>query len=261
MKHMEGKRFQFFIRAGLFLIILSAIITIVIYLPYQAPVQKLKIDIHGNVRIHEEELRDLIIYMSRTQKEGLSLEEIKMTLLLNPFIEKVKIQKISPYHLIVDIKEVRAGYYEHIGPEIREKKVNGEIIQENILCSDSKKIKKIENFDQKIVFYLTKEDLNNNVPQKYKRDIILLWEKTHLQYYGFWQNISEIRFKRKNARIVVQVFPVKTNAVINVYSVWNVELLKKLEAVMVLLLKEYNKTFRAIDLYEKNAIVRYIENS
>lgn len=255
---MGASGFRFLIRAGLFLVTLSSVLLIIHYLPLDKPKDKLKIDINGNKRISKKELKELILYISRTEKEGLSLKDIKTTLLLNPFIDSVEIIKSSENHIIVNIKEVSGVYYEQHGSEILEKKINGEVLEENILVNRSRYAKKVENFDQKIVFYLTKGDLNNNVPQRYKRDIILLWEKTNLQYYGLWQNISEIRFIRKNDRMIARVFPVKTNAAINVYSVWNEALIKKLEAVLFLLMAQHEKKYREVDLYDKNAIIREI---
>ncbi len=247
-------------RIGLVLVVLSSILMGVLFLPDLKTSSRPKIDITGTERINENELRDTILYLIRSDKNGIREEDIKAAILMDPMVESVEVRKTGKNNLSIKIKEVESSFFEHFQDGISEKKMNEDTIQENILIEGSTGGKKVKNFGQKIVFYLTKEGTNNIVPEKIKSDIIRLWERTHIRYYGVWSNISEISFIREKDEIFSSVFPVNLHARINIYSPWDEETLRRLEAVIYLLRSSKGIGFRQVDLYEKNAFVRELKN-
>gem|GEM_PF-3513076 len=247
-------------RIGLILVVLSSIAMGVLFLPGLKTSSRPKIEITGTERINENELRDTILYLIRSDKNGIRDEDIKVAILMDPMVESVEVRKTGNNHLSVKIKEVEGSFFEHFQEGISERKMNEDTIQENILIGNSTEGKKVKNFDQKIVFYLTKEDTNNNIPKKLKRDIIRLWEQTHVRYYGAWSNISEISFIREKDELFSSVFPVNLHARINIYSPWDEDTLRRLEAVIYLLRASKGNGFRKVDLYEKNAFIRELKN-
>lgn len=89
---------------------LFSILTILFFASLKGPVFTLReIKVEGVKSIREKEIMEAISPFINRELFGIDEEQIRKILALNPFVKDVKVKKLYPFSLIIDIEEKRSS--------------------------------------------------------------------------------------------------------------------------------------------------------
>lgn len=95
---------------SILLLSLFPILTIVFFASLKGPFFTLReIKVEGTRNIREKEIMEAISPFVDRELFGIDEEQIRKVLALNPFIKDVKVKKLYPFSLIIDIEEKRSS--------------------------------------------------------------------------------------------------------------------------------------------------------
>ncbi|MDH5717150.1 MAG: FtsQ-type POTRA domain-containing protein [Spirochaetia bacterium] len=212
--------------------------------------------IKGCKHLKDQELKETVLYLIQTEKKGVSAEQIKDTLILNPRIKDAFVKIRPGKKILIELTEketVYAAISNTSGISVfKEYDINDNLMSESDLSEN------ILYIDSKVpIFYLTVPKENKMYAQELKRDIIKLWQKTKDKYGFIWQRISEIEISSVN----------KNHSIFNIYSADlpariilemepNEKMLQRLWSVFYMLEKQKANKWYDIEIYQHYAVTR-----
>lgn len=212
-----------------------------------------QITIEGNQILGEKELQDVVLYLLRSAKDGVSADEIRQALLLNPRIAAARVAILPARRIRIAIEERRLEYLENEGHGMAEKDATGTMIAENVSQLHR------DLTPDKVVFYLTFRDPSADKPRS---DIIRLWRKTRERYAFLWQRVSEIGIQRVEGQSAgshswrYRIFSAGLRSCVVHEGDFTEETLRRLWAVYAYLETQLPRAVTLVDLQENSAIVR-----
>lgn len=223
-----------------------------------------QVAIEGNRILSEKEITDVVTYLLRAAKDGVSSDEIRDALLLNTRIETAKVTVLPGRKINIRINERALEYLQNEDTGVAEKDHAGLTIVEN--ASQLHK----DLTPDKVIFYLTFGTESSVSP---KRDIIRLWKDTKEKYAFLWQRLAEIEIrplKERNAEAGMtekagiwryRIYSAGIRSCVVYEGRFSEETLRRLWAVYAYLEAKLPRSVTLVDLQENSAIIREMKST
>lgn len=223
-----------------------------------------QISIEGNRILTEKEISDVVTYLLRAAKDGVSSDEIRDALLLNTRIESAKVTVLPGRKITIRLSERTLEYLQNEEAGVAEKDHTGTTIVEN--ASQLHK----DLTPDKVIFYLTFGTESMVSP---KSDIIRLWKDTREKYAFLWQRLAEIEIrplKDRNAEAGMtekagiwryRIYSAGIRSCVVYEGRFSEETLRRLWAVYAYLEAKLPRSVTLIDLQENSAIIREMKST
>lgn len=223
-----------------------------------------QVAIEGNRILTEKEITDVVTYLLRAAKDGVSSDEIRDALLLNTRIETAKVTVLPGRKINIRINERTLEYLQNEDTGVAEKDHAGLTIVENasLLHKDLT--------PDKVIFYLTFGTESSVSP---RRDIIRLWKDTKEKYAFLWQRLAEIEIrplKERNAEAGMtekagiwryRIYSAGIRSCVVYEGRFSEETLRRLWAVYAYLEAKLPRSVTLVDLQENSAIIREMKST
>ena len=221
-----------------------------------------QVSIEGNRILTEKEITDVVTYLLRAAKDGVSSDEIRDALLLNTRIESAKVTVLPGRKITIRINERTLEYLQNDEAGVAEKDHTGATIVEN--ASQLHK----DLTPDKVIFYLTFGTESSTAQASPKSDIIRLWKDTREKYSFLWQRLAEIEIrplKERNAEAGMtekagiwryRIYSAGIRSCVVYEGRFSEETLRRLWAVYAYLEAKLPRSVTLVDLQENSAIIR-----
>ncbi|HRP69712.1 MAG TPA: FtsQ-type POTRA domain-containing protein [Turneriella sp.] len=254
---------------GVLLITLGAVLTTWFFVKRHAGGDGWRITVEGNRIVTEKEIQEVVEYLLKAAKDGVSADEIRDTLLLNPRIQTAKVSVLPAQKIHVTVTERLVAYLQNEQEGIAEKDAAGVTIVENVATLNK------DLTPDKVIFYLT---FRNESPESPRSDIIRLWQKTHEKYAFLWQRFAEIEIRplrrgtdtsgqeagegkgNDNHLWRYRIYSAGVRSCIVYEGRFSEETLRRLWAVYAYLETKLPRSVTLVDLQENSAIIREMKN-
>lgn len=240
------------IYAGAALFAIGAILMIWFLVKRHSGAGEWQVNVDGNQILSEKEVQEVVVYLLRAANDGVSSNEIKDALLLNPRIATAYVTVLPGRRVNVSITERSLEYLQHEENGVAEKDPSGQTIAEGV-----SKIHKDFTPD-KVIFYLTFGGESMVSP---RRDIIRLWKQTRDKYSFLWQRISEIEIRPLRGDLYrFRIFSAGLKSCTVFEGRFSEETLRRLWAVFAYLEVKLPHAMTLVDLQENSAIIREMKS-
>ncbi|MBN8222700.1 MAG: FtsQ-type POTRA domain-containing protein [Spirochaetes bacterium] len=260
--------------AGVALITLGAVLTTWFLVKRHGGGDGWQIAVEGNRILSERDVQEVVSYLLKAAKDGVSSDEIRDALLLNPRIAMAKVTVLPGRRVNITINERQLEYLQNEENGVAEKDASGTTIVENaaVLHQDLT--------PDKVIFYLTFGGESSVSP---KRDIIRLWKETREKYAFLWQRFAEIEIRPLKGGSVAEeaaddpkkgktpqadgtlwryrIYSAGIRSCIVYEGRLSEETLRRLWAVYAYLETKLPRSVTLVDLQENSAIIREMKQS
>ena len=218
-----------------------------------------QVSIEGNRVLSEKEVQDVVTYLLKAAKDGVSSDEIRDALLMNTRIASAKVTVLPGQKITIRLTERQLEYLQSDENGVAEKDATGVTIVENASHLHR------DLTPDKVIFYLTFGTESSVSP---KSDIIRLWKDTKEKYAFLWQRLAEIEvrpLKERNAEAGVtekagiwryRIYSAGIRSCVVYEGRFSEETLRRLWAVYAYLETKLPRSVTLIDLQENSAIIR-----
>lgn len=217
-----------------------------------------QITVEGNRILAEKDIQEVVGYLLRAAKDGVSSDEIRDALLLNSRIATAKATVLPGRRVSVTITERNLEYLQNEESGVAEKDAGGVTIVENASYLHK------DLTPDKVIFYLTFGAESSLSP---KRDIIRLWKETREKYAFLWQRMAEIEIrplKNQGENEIshdksiwrYRIFSAGVRSCVVYEGHFSEETLRRLWAVYAYLETKLPRSMTLVDLQENSAIIR-----
>jgi hypothetical protein len=220
------------------------------------------ISVEGNRILTEKEIQNVVSYLLQAAKDGVSAEEIREALLLNPRIATARVAVLPGRRIQIALTERVLEYLQHEGSGVAEKDAKGTTIVEN-----ASQIHRDFTPD-KVIFYLTFGSQSMASPRS---DIIRLWKDTHEKYAFLWQRLAEIEIQPLKDRASdetaqsgiwrYRIYSAGIRSCVVYEGRFSEETLRRLWAVYAYLEAKLPRSMTLVDLQENSAIIREMKTN
>ncbi len=257
--------------AGVTLMTLGAVLTTWFIVKRHGGGDGWQISVEGNRILSEKDVQDVVSYLLKAAKDGVSSDEIRDSLLLNPRIATAKVTVLPGRKVNITITERQLEYLQNEQEGVAEKDPGGTTIVENAAYLHK------DLTPDKVIFYLTFGGESSLSP---KSDIIRLWKETREKYAFLWQRFAEIEIRplKGTGSAVGEESPGPGNGKsgglwrYRIYSAgirscvvyegrFSEETLRRLWAVYAYLETKLPRSVTLVDLQENSAIIREMKQS
>lgn len=226
-----------------------------------------QVTIEGNRILSEKEITEVVTYLLRAAKDGVSSDEIRDALLLNTRIESAKVTVLPGRKITIRISERTLEYLQNDETGVAEKDHAGVTIVEN--ASQLHK----DLTPDKVIFYLTFGTESSTAQASPKSDIIRLWKDTREKYAFLWQRLAEIEIrplKERNAEAGMtekagiwryRIYSAGIRSCVVYEGRFSEETLRRLWAVYAYLETKLPRSVTLVDLQENSAIIREMKST
>lgn len=222
-----------------------------------------QIQVEGNRILTEKDIQDVVTYLLRAAKDGVSADEIREALLLNTRIATASVTVLPGQRIHITMTERVLEYLQNEGNGVAEKDARGETIVEN-----ASQIHRDFTPD-KVIFYLTFGGESMISPRS---DIIRLWKETHEKYAFLWQRLAEIEIRPLKDRAASEgtgnsaiwryrIFSAGIRSCVVYEGRFSEETLRRLWAVYAYLENKLPRSVTLVDLQENSAIIREMKTN
>mgnify|MGYP001587165072 FL=1 len=223
-----------------------------------------RISIDGNRVLTEKEITEVVAYLLKAAKDGVSSDEIRDALLLNRRIETAKVTVLPGRKINIRISERILEYLQNEETGVAEKDHAGTTIVEN--ASQLHK----DLTPDKVIFYLTFGTESSVSP---KSDIIRLWKDTREKYAFLWQRLAEIEIRPLKERSAeagmtekagvwrYRIYSAGIRSCVVYEGHFSEETLRRLWAVYAYLETKLPRSVTLVDLQENSAIIREMKST
>lgn len=253
--------------AGVALITLGAVLTTWFLVKRHGGGDGWQISVEGNRILTEKDVQDVVSYLLKAAKDGVSSDEIRDSLLLNPRIATAKVTVLPGRKVNITLTERQLEYLQNDDGGVAEKDPGGITIVENAAYLHK------DLTPDKVIFYLTFGGESSLSP---KSDIIRLWKGTREKYAFLWQRFAEIEIRPMKAGNAAEAAegetppPQKSEGTLWRYRIYSAgvrscvvyegrfseETLRRLWAVYAYLEAKLPRSVTLVDLQENSAIIR-----
>lgn len=220
------------------------------------------VSVEGNRILTEREIQDVVTYLLRAAKDGVSADEIREALLLNARIAAARVAVLPGRRIQIHITERTLEYLQNEGTGIAEKDAKGMTIVEN-----ASQIHRDFTPD-KVIFYLTFGAESMVSP---KSDIIRLWKDTRGKYAFLWQRLAEIEIQPLKDKTAAEtgkpgiwryrIYSAGIRSCVVYEGRFSEETLRRLWAVYAYLEAKLPRSVTLVDLQENSAIIREMKTN
>ncbi len=220
------------------------------------------ISVEGNRILTEKDIQDVVNYLLRAAKDGVSSDEIRDALLLNRRIATARVAVLPGKRIQIAITERTLEYLQNEGNGIAEKDAQGTTIVEN-----ASQIHRDFTPD-KVIFYLTFGAESLTSPRS---DIIRLWKDTQGSYAFLWQRLAEIEIQPLKERAAddtvkpgiwrYRIYSAGIRSCVVYEGRFSEETLRRLWAVYAYLEAKLPRSVTLVDLQENSAIIREMKTN
>lgn len=215
------------------------------------------IQVEGNRILSEREIEEVVSYLLRSAKDGVSADEIRDTLLLNRRIATARVAVLPGHRIRIALTERQLEYLQNEGNGVAEKDAQGTTIVENAAHIHR------DFTPDKVIFYLTFGSETMDAPRS---DIIRLWQDTRGKYAFLWQRLAEIEIQPLKDRKVdelekrgiwrYRIYSAGVRSCVVYEGRFSEETLRRLWAVYAYLEAKLPRSVTLVDLQENSAIIR-----
>lgn len=220
------------------------------------------IQVEGNQILSDREVEEVVSYLLRSAKDGVSADEIRDALLLNRRIATARVIVLPGRRIRVALRERNLEYLQNEGNGIAEKDAQGTTIVENAAHIHR------DFTPDKVIFYLTFGGETVDAPRS---DIIRLWQDTRGKYAFLWQRLAEIEIQPLKKRKVdepekpgvwrYRIYSAGIRSCVVYEGRFSEETLRRLWAVYAYLEAKLPRTVTLVDLQESSAIIREMRSN
>jgi len=227
-----------------------------------------QIQVEGNRILTEKEIQDVVLYLLRAAKDGVSSDEIRDALLLNTRVATAKATVLPSRRINISITERLLEHLQNEGQGIAEKDPGGSTIVENAAYLHK------DLTPDKVIFYLTFRNESMTAQASPKSDIIRLWKDTQKKYAFLWQRLAEIEIRPLKDSSSATPDPTGKSGIwrYRIYSAgirscvvyegrFSEETLRRLWAVYAYLEAKLPRSVTLVDLQENSAIIREMKQA
>jgi len=227
-----------------------------------------QIQVEGNRVLTEKELQEVVLYLLRAAKDGVSSEEIRDALLLNSRIATAKATILPGRRINISITERVLEHMQNEGSGIAEKDAAGSTIVENAAQLHK------DLTPDKVIFYLTFRTESMTAQASPKSDIIRLWKDTQRKYAFLWQRLAEIEIRplKENSNAIsdptgktgiwrYRIYSAGIRSCVVYEGRFSEETLRRLWAVYAYLEAKLPRSVTLVDLQENSAIIREMKQA
>lgn len=215
------------------------------------------IHVEGNRILSEREIEEVVSYLLRSAKDGVSADEIRDTLLLNRRIATARVAVLPGHRIRIILTERHLEYLQNEGNGVAEKDAQGTTIVENAAHIHR------DFTPDKVIFYLTFGSETMDAPRS---DIIRLWQDTRGKYAFLWQRLAEIEIQPLKDQKVdelekrgiwrYRIYSAGVRSCVVYEGRFSEETLRRLWAVYAYLEAKLPRSVTLVDLQENSAIIR-----
>lgn len=217
-----------------------------------------QITVEGNRILTERDVQEVVGYLLKAAKDGVSADEIRDALLLNTRIAAAKVSVLPGQRIHIALSERLLEYLQNEGQGIAEKDAGGTTIVENAAQVHR------DLTPDKVIFYLTFGTESLVSPRS---DIIRLWKDTQGKYAFLWQRLAEIEIQPLKDRVAAEagnktgiwryrIFSAGIRSCVVYEGRFSEETLRRLWAVYAYLESKLPRSVTLVDLQENSAIIR-----
>lgn len=227
------------------------------------------VSVEGNRILTEKDIQDVVTYLLRAAKDGVSADEIRDALLLNTRIATARVAVLPGQRIQIAITERTLEYLQNEGNGVAEKDGKGTTIVEN-----ASQIHRDFTPD-KVIFYLTFGEESSVSPRS---DIIRLWKDTREKYAFLWQRLAEIEIRplkagSSSATVATsgkaekggiwryRIYSAGIRSCVVYEGRFSEETLRRLWAVYAYLEAKLPRSVTLVDLQENSAIIREMKSA
>ncbi|HNJ65620.1 MAG TPA: FtsQ-type POTRA domain-containing protein [Turneriella sp.] len=220
------------------------------------------VSVEGNRILTEKDIQDVVTYLLRAAKDGVSADEIRDALLLNTRIATARVAVLPGQRIQIAITERTLEYLQNEGNGVAEKDGKGTTIVEN-----ASQIHRDFTPD-KVIFYLTFGGESMTSPRS---DIIRLWKDTQGKYAFLWQRLAEIEIQPLKDRTTdetgkpgiwrYRIYSAGIRSCVVYEGRFSEETLRRLWAVYAYLEAKLPRSLTLVDLQENSAIIREMKTN
>lgn len=228
-----------------------------------------QITIEGNRILSEKEVQDVVAYLLKAAKDGVSSDEIRDALLMNTRIESAKVTVLPGQKITIRLTERALEYLQNEEAGIAEKDHSGKTIVENASYLHK------DLTPDKVIFYLTFGEESSVSPRS---DIIRLWKDTREKYAFLWQRLAEIEIRplkagSSSATVATsgkaekggiwryRIYSAGIRSCVVYEGRFSEETLRRLWAVYAYLEAKLPRSVTLVDLQENSAIIREMKSA
>jgi hypothetical protein len=259
--------------AGVALIALGAVLTTWFLVKRHSGGDGWQISVEGNRILGDKDVQDVVSYLLKAAKDGVSSDEIRDSLLLNPRIATAKVTVLPGRKVNITITERNLEYLQNEDAGVAEKDASGTTIVENAAALHK------DLTPDKVIFYLTFGGESLVSP---KSDIIRLWKETREKYAFLWQRFAEIEIRplkggasgsesgEAEAKTAVpeksgiwryRIYSAGIRSCVVYEGRFSEETLRRLWAVYAYLEAKLPRSVTMVDLQENSAIIREMKKN
>lgn len=217
----------------------------------------------GNSIISDKEVQDVVLYLLRAAKDGVSADEIRDALLMNSRIATARVTILPGQRVQISLTERRLEYLQSGDGSIAEKDGNGFTVVENAATLHK------DITPDKVIFYLTFRDETTVAPRS---DIIRLWKETRQKYAFLWQRLAEIEIRPLSNGSAAdngkpsdiwryRIYSAGVRSCVVYEGRFSEETLRRLWAVYAYLEAKLPRSVTLVDLQENSAIIREMKHT
>jgi len=220
------------------------------------------VSVEGNRILSEKEIQDVVAYLLRAAKDGVSADEIRDALLLNTRIATARVAVLPGRRIQIAVTERILEYLQNEGTGIAEKDANGTTIVENVSQVHR------DFTPDKVIFYLTFGGESMVSPRS---DIIRLWKDTQGKYAFLWQRLAEIEIRPLKDRTAdetgkpgiwqYRIYSAGIRSCVVYEGRFSEETLRRLWAVYAYLESRLPRSVTLVDLQDNSAIIREMKTN
>lgn len=244
--------------AGLILVSVGALLFTYYLIKRHSGSGDWQIEVQGNRILTERDIQEVVSYLLRAAKDGVSAEEIKTALEFNPRIERAQVSVRPGKKIHIALVERELEYLQNEGSGIAEKNSEGKTIVENIAQVHR------DFTPDKIIFYLTLRSESMVTPRS---DIIRLWKETREKYSFLWQRFAEIEIQPLREKYTpdaeqrldiwrYKIYSAGLRSCVVYEGRFSEETLRRLWAVYAYLESKLSRAVTLVDLQDNSAIIR-----
>ena len=217
----ENKKLLIF-SSGFIFIFIGLILVVYIFF-FSSSHNKWSIQIEGSKTISKKEIKTLISYLIRTEKKGISTEQLEEALLLNPRIKTAYVY-IRPNKIMkIIITEKQTSHINQTNGKFSEISEDFFVIEEDIQQLN-------KTIQSEIPMFYTLKTTSKKRNKKVKKQITNLFLTTKNKYAFIWQRISEIKITRNN----IIIYPSTSRTKILIHDKFDKYILKRIWGVFII---------------------------
>lgn len=217
-----------------------------------------QIAVSGTRYLQVPEIQNMILFLLRSNPQGITQEDIRQALLLNPRIKNADVQ-IDGKKMNIRIVEITPALLVDYPNSMVELSDQMKLLQEDFLGNPL-------SFDLNLPLYSVSNATQKNIEKnkkeftKYQRDIISLWEATKNSYAFIWERISEIEILWQQGKPRFSLYLTTSQTRISVGSEISLALLQRLWAIFYYMEQisssQVTQQVMQVDVFQRHAIVK-----